>query len=207
MSFDLLAPHYRWMERILAGEKLQRCRLAHLGKISKAENILILGEGPGRFLAPCLQTFPKAMITVVDSSARMLQQARENVSGAKVSFVHADAREWQPREGGYDLIATHFFLDCFPSEELEDLISKLAGAACPGGRWLISDFAIPMGGLGKVRAQLIHRLMYAFFRVVTKLPARKLTAPDFFLRKNDFQMRCRESFDWGLLQADDWVKA
>src|SRR5439155_22241467 len=33
MSFDTLAPHYRWMEFILAGKKLQRCRTAFLDEI------------------------------------------------------------------------------------------------------------------------------------------------------------------------------
>ena len=29
-SFDLLAPHYRWMEFVLAGRKLQECRTVFL---------------------------------------------------------------------------------------------------------------------------------------------------------------------------------
>ena len=44
MSFDLLAPHYRWMEFILAGEKLQRCRTAFLDELPAARNILLVGE-------------------------------------------------------------------------------------------------------------------------------------------------------------------
>ena len=30
MSFDRLAPHYSWMERVLAGRELHKCRTAFL---------------------------------------------------------------------------------------------------------------------------------------------------------------------------------
>src|SRR5690349_9347963 len=72
MSFDVLAPHYRWMEFVLAGEKLQRCRTAFLDSTGGAKNILILGEGNGRFLLECRRKFPDGQITCVDASARML---------------------------------------------------------------------------------------------------------------------------------------
>src|SRR5712671_6722984 len=53
VNFDVLARHYRWMELVLAGEKLQRCRTAFLGEIPAARNILLLGEGHGRCLVEC----------------------------------------------------------------------------------------------------------------------------------------------------------
>src|SRR5947207_3033135 len=53
MSFDLLAPHYRWMEFLLAGEKLHRGRTAFLDLIPPPEKILLAGEGHGRCLVEC----------------------------------------------------------------------------------------------------------------------------------------------------------
>src|ERR1041385_77794 len=55
MSFDALAPHYLWMEWLLAGRKLQRCRTAFLDEARAARDILLLGEGNGRFLQALLQ--------------------------------------------------------------------------------------------------------------------------------------------------------
>src|SRR5579862_4048205 len=68
MSFDRLAPHYRWLEIVLAGEKLQHCRTAFLSQIRDAHDVLILGEGNGRFLLECRKTLSSAQITCVDSS-------------------------------------------------------------------------------------------------------------------------------------------
>src|SRR3954468_3037624 len=112
MSFDVLAPHYRWMEFVSAGNQLQRCRTALLARVVSANNILILGEGNGRFLLECRRTFPNAKITVVDASAQMLARARQRLKGQGIDsdgieFVCADALTWTPREGAFDLIVTH----------------------------------------------------------------------------------------------------
>ena len=75
MSFELLAPHYRWLEWVLAGNTLQRCRTAWLDRVASAPAVLLLGEGNGRFLAECRRRLPQARITCVDASGRMLRLA------------------------------------------------------------------------------------------------------------------------------------
>src|SRR6202008_2184922 len=75
-GFDLLAPHYRWMEWMLAGPKLQRCRTAFLHAIPSPQSVLLLGEGNGRLLVELLRRYPGAQVTCVDASARMLGCAR-----------------------------------------------------------------------------------------------------------------------------------
>jgi ubiquinone/menaquinone biosynthesis C-methylase UbiE len=211
MSFDALAPHYRWMEWILAGEKLQRCRTAFLSQVKESRNVLIVGEGNGRFLLECRRQLPGAHITVVDASAAMLSAARERLkrsglSGNAVEFVHADALSWQPASHAYDLIVTHFFLDCFPSEPLEKVVNNLARGAAPQAKWLLADFQIPAHGFGRLRAQIIHAMMYAFFRLATRLPARHLASPDEFLRAQKFVLQERKTSDWGLLHSDLWTR-
>jgi hypothetical protein len=54
---------------------------------------------------------------------------------------------------------------------------------------------------------MIHRLMYGFFRIATKLPASRLVSPRPFLRKHGFIRVRREEFDWGLLTAELWKRA
>ncbi len=76
MSFDRLAPWYRWMELLCAGQKLQRGRIAFLGQIPPPRHILLPGEGHGRTLRECRRRFPEARITCVDASAGMIAQAR-----------------------------------------------------------------------------------------------------------------------------------
>jgi len=210
VSFDGLAPHYRWLELVLAGDKLQRCRTAFLSRELRAVNVLILGEGNGRFLAECLRNLRPGKIVCVDASARMLQLAQHRVSGEStttvIEFVQADALAWQPPAGIFDLIVTHFFLDCFRPQDLRELLPKLAQAAAPSAHWLMADFQIPSTGWRRWRASLIHRLMYLFFRIVTRLPARCLTVPDPFLAEQGFVLRQRRVSDWGLLRTDWWQR-
>ena len=211
MSFDRLAPHYRWMECVVAGNKLQRCRTAFLSRVKEARNVLILGEGNGRFLVEARRVLGSAPITCVDSSARMLQLAQARLSAlslspAAVSFVHADALNWIPPKQSYDVVVSHFFLDCFQPAQLAQLLATISHAATPEAIWLLADFQIPRGCVCRWRAQLIHRVMYAFFRVFTHLPAWRLTEPDPFLQAHGYQLRERLVVDWGLLRSDLWQR-
>ena len=209
MGFDPLAPHYRWMEFVLAGNKLQRCRTAFLSRANQARNILLMGEGNGRFLIECRRRLKQARITCVDNSGRMLESARQRLvrcglSPSAIEFIQADALAWSPPSRAFDLIVTHFFLDCFQPHQLERIVALLAGAARPGATWLLADFQIPPAGFSRCRAKLIHWSMYRFFRVVTGLPAMELTAPEPFLNAHGFSLQERQCSEWGLLHSDYW---
>jgi SAM-dependent methyltransferase len=212
VSFDPIAPHYRWLELVLAGEKLQRCRTTFLEELREARNILILGEGNGRFLAELIRRVQPARVTCVDSSARMLALARSRISrtaklssrATTIDFVHADALAWQPTAEAFDAIVTHFFLDCFRPDQLAGLIDGLGEASTSRACWLLADFQVPARGMARWRARAIHQLMYVFFRVITRLPARALTPPDLFLERNRFGLCERRVSDFGLLHTDLW---
>ena len=210
--FDHLARHYDLMEMLLAGGKLERCRNAFWDEIPFLENALLVGEGHGKFLVSLLRRNPSAQVTCVDASAEMLDVARKRLLRAalpinRVQFIRAEVPAWNPPAERYDLIATHFFLDCFPREQLAAVITSLQTAARPGAWWLVSDFQIPRAGLRRLRARIIHRLMYSFFRIVTRLPASALVSPQPFLRQNGFVRLRRAEFDWGLLCAELWKRA
>lgn len=209
-NFDWLAPHYRWMEWVLAGPKLQRCRAAFLNSLPAPRRALIVGPGHGRFVVELLRCHPQVQCTCVDSSRRMLDATRHRLAAlgldaARVEFVHADILQWHPPQAAYDLVVTHFVLDCFRPEQLAKVLPALADAATPEARWLLSDFQEPAAGLAKWRARAILDVMYLFFRWAVALPASELTDPDSMLAQCGFQLRERRIFEWGLLHSDLWV--
>jgi ubiquinone/menaquinone biosynthesis C-methylase UbiE len=210
-GFDLLAPHYTWLEKFLAGTRLQRCRTAWFGELGDARHMLIAGVGHGPALVDLLRRHPELRVTCVDASARMLAVARRRVERAgvdwsRVEFVQASLPDWHPPAGRFDVIATHFFLDCFSPAQLPAVIASLGQAATPNARWIVSDFAVPARGPARWRAQAVHALMYAFFRVATRLSARRLTPPDDLLAANGFGRLRHVTYEWGLLQADLWAR-
>ena len=204
-GFDLLAPHYRWMERILAGSQLQKCRTKYLPAIADAKRILLLGEGPGRFLHEVICSCPAADITCLDSSARMLAQARD-ATNRRITFVHADVLEYEFPSERFDAVATHFFLDCFLPDQLQTLVLRSAQSLVPGGTWLLSDFRLPPAGPSRWRAAIILKTMYLFFRAATQLPARELTDPTPVLEQNGLTLVQRDIANCGLLHSDFWRK-
>lgn len=211
MSFDRLAPHYGWMETVLAGPRLQACRTAWLGELDGCRRVLLAGAGHGRILRPLLHRYPLVSVTCVDASARMLAAARTHATAAgldpaRLEFVQARLPDWTPPPANFDVIVTNFFLDCFPAAELRSVIASLATAAAPGARWLVADFALPPRGPARWRAQAVHALMYAFFRLTTRLPAHQLTPPDALLAAHGFRLHRRRTSEWGLLQADCWQR-
>ncbi len=205
MSFDLLAPHYDWMEALTAGQRLQRARTTWLEELRGCRRILSVGEGHGKFAEACAAKFPDAELTCVEGSQKMLARARSRLAGspAKIYWVETDFFHWKPEEK-YDALVTCFFLDCFTATQLADVIGKLADCAATNAAWMVVDFSIPPSGLARWRAEAVHALMYGFFRVATSLPARRLTAPDALLRAHGFTLQGRREFEWGLLRADLW---
>ena len=77
--------------------------------------------------------------------------------------IHADALTVPLKPSSYDLIVTHFFLDCFDAPGLERLIDRIQEAAEPGALWLISEFREPRW------ARPLLTVMYLFFRVSRRI--------------------------------------
>ena len=211
VSFDRLAPHYRWMEGVAAGPLLQRCRTRFIDDLSTARQVLVLGPGRGRFVRALLARNPSARLTLVDSSEQMLalverDLVRRGISRSRVNFVHGDIRDRAWPSSHFDAVASHFVVDCFTPAELDSVVSQVARWTTDDARWVVSDFAVPDGGWRRARAAAIHAAMYAFFRRTTGISARCLTPPDGSLRRAGFVLRQRVGASLGLLHADLWSR-
>jgi ubiquinone/menaquinone biosynthesis C-methylase UbiE len=218
-SFDRVAPFYESLERFAFGDSLQRARVAFLEQVH-GKRALIVGEGNGRFLAELLRRNSEITVDCVDASARMLRLAKrrakdsairsgrdgDDTTPGRIRFHCADFTRWQAANSRYDLIVTHFFLDCFNREELTNVVAKIASLAAPHARWLISDFQIPAGVFPRLHALAWLRAMYAFFRYAARLRTRALVDFAPLLRAHHFNLTARCDSRFGLVTAQSWER-
>lgn len=205
-DFNRIARFYRWLEYLSFGPILERCRFHRLPELADARQALVLGDGDGRFLARLLQSNPQLCADAVDLSSAMLQllSARAAKCGAldRVTLHCADAREFTPT-ASYDLVVTHFFLDCFTMDELHTLAGRIRSQVTPGARWVVSEFAIPSGA-ASLPARLLVWTLYVAFGVLTGLEVRRLPAYPAALRGAGLSLRERRSWLGGLLVSELW---
>ena len=201
------------LEWIAFRNDLQRCRTACLEEIAIPHRALIVGEGNGRFLCELLRMHPGVEIDCVDASERMLQLARERVQdelpghAERVRFLHQDITLFTPPEHQYDLLVTHFFLDCFPEPALTAIIKKLVHAATEEATWLLADFHLPRKEIARLRAGGWLAAMYFFFRITTRIEASELIDPTPFLRAAGFALARQHLFRKRILKSERWQRS
>lgn len=205
-NFDRLARIYHWMEFATFGPYLWRARTVFLSSLAGHRNALVLGDGDGRFTALLLRANPEIRIDAVDASPAMLQALLRR-AGPNVSRLRtwcADVRSFRPPNPPYDLIVTHFFLDCLTTEEIRSLAENIRKAATPQPIWLISEFAIPSGGFGAILAKPVVSFLYSAFGLLTGLAVRNLPDHHSALRSSGFILQKRHAWLGGLLAGELW---
>lgn len=207
-NFDRLVHAYRYMEYFTFGPCLERCRRAFLPELTGCRRALVFGDGDGRFTAHLLAANPDIKIDAVDSSAAMLRallrRAGRNADRVRTGCI--DARAWEPQDAIYDLVATHFFLDCLSAEEIEVLAGCVRGAASPAAQWVVSEFAVPAGWFGKLVAAPLVSVLYLAFGLLTGLRVRRLPDYHVALEKAGFMLKERRSWLKGLLVSEIWMR-
>ncbi|MEO8127475.1 MAG: class I SAM-dependent methyltransferase [Bryobacteraceae bacterium] len=207
MNCDPIARWYRYFEYGAFGRELERRRFEFLTETAHCKHALMLGEGDGRFLQMFLNQNPEATVDYVDSSREMLLLAsrRAGLHQDHVSFHCADASAWLPPRADYDLIVTHFFLDCFSQSDLATLIQRIASHASQA-RWIVSDFHQPPRGFAALRATCWLSVLYAFFRLTTGLKTRSLPDHRSILSANGFSLERIVESEASLLVSELWTQ-
>lgn len=212
-NFDRVARPYRWLEYLSFGPMLERVRFFRLPEVAFARRALILGDGDGRFTARLLAANPEILIDAVDCSPRMLEllEGRARRLGpeahARLALSLSDARDFTPPvDARYDLIVTHFFLDCLSHLDLTLLLANLEPAIAPGAQWLVSEFQIPDHGLAAPVSRFIVSGLYRAFGLLTNLQTRELPAWEFILERAGFRPQDQRSFLRGLLTSEIWIR-
>jgi hypothetical protein len=210
MNCDFIAPYYQTLEYASFGKALERSRWAFLSAAAISRNAILCGGGDGRFLARLLRANSEVRVDFVDLSPCMVELAERRLTAmgrafrSRVRFYVADLRTFEPPQSAYDLIVTHFFLDCFTDTEVAGLAVQLASWAAPQAQWIVSEFEQAPGRIAGFWTRLAIRALYAAFRVSADLRVTRLPRYEQALRSAGFYLQRREQALGGLLGSSLW---
>lgn len=191
------------------GGLLQHCRAAFLPLPEDVERLLVAGDGDGRFLAEAHRRHRTLKSIAIDSSERMLELACRRCQFAenRITFLHADLTEPNSIPITHcDVVATHFFLDCFSLVELPLVIDTLATATPQARHWLVSEFQLPKGKLSGWVGSLLVGFLQRFFHMIAGTSATALPEYGPLLEAHGYHLRDRKMLLRGLLVSEHWER-
>ncbi len=205
-NFNRVARVYAAMEMVTFGPWLWRCRCSFLPELTMQRSGLVLGDGDGRFTAKLLEENSQVQVDAVDASVKMLRELTRNAGlrAGRVRMHQTDAREWEPENSAYDLIVTHFFLDCLTTAEAAALAHKIRSHASANAVWVVSEFAIPKGWLGWLIARPLVQGLYCAFFVLTGLRVQRLPKYGEALAEAGWARLREKKLLGGLLVSELW---
>lgn len=209
-NFDSLARVYRWMEYCSFGTMLEHCRFRFLTRCSQARRALILGDGDGRFTACLMAANPTVQVDAVDASAAMLAVLQKRTcrygADSRLHTIQADLRRFTPTRKNYDLVVSHFFLDCLTDDDVAALTKCLVPCLADDAIWLVSEFSVPEEGWRRVGARLLIRSLYLAFSIMTRLRVHRI--PDYSKIFCDHGLDRSENAAYlsGLLVSEVWKR-
>lgn len=212
-GFDRLARPYRWMEYLSFGTMLESCRFHFLPQLHDTEHSLLLGDGDGRFTAALLQQAPQAQATAIDGSEAMLHALRQRCesvhAGTRVETICKLLNEGLPtavQAKTFDLVTTHFFLDCLSEAEVDRIAHDAAACTTANARWVVSEFRIPDQGAMRLPSRIVVRLLYLSFGILTGLRTQRLPAYESILPKHGWHLAQQQTRMGGLLVSQLWQR-
>jgi tRNA threonylcarbamoyl adenosine modification protein (Sua5/YciO/YrdC/YwlC family) len=109
---------------------------------SGARRMLELGTGTGETARRLLDAHPDAFLVGVDSSAAMLDVAREALPAERVD-LRVGPIEGDLPEGPFDVVASALCVHHLGGPEKAALFFRVHGALRPGGRFVLADVVVP----------------------------------------------------------------
>jgi tRNA (cmo5U34)-methyltransferase len=204
-DFDLVAPFYPGLERLIFGTHLDDARQTFLLEILRANQVLLVGEGNGRFLKLLNTRKFAGRVRVVEKSSMMIRLAKNRVGPVgkvDLEFIQGDFRRCQLGKG-FDCVVTHFFLDLFNPPGQLAVIEKFAELTDEKATWINVDF-FPARGW---RSRVLMWCQYRFFRAVSRIEAKSCSDELPAARQSGWSLVEAVPYLGGLVMARRYEKA
>ncbi|MEM7371279.1 MAG: class I SAM-dependent methyltransferase [Bacteroidota bacterium] len=203
-GFDWIAPIYDKLAGAVFGDALQRARGHFLSHIRTGDQVLIIGGGTGWILPEVLNRVgEKGQILYVEISAGMVQKSSQRIlthpNRDIVQFLQGTVQAI-PVSRKFDRIITHFFLDLFTEQELEEVFECVYQRLRTRGRWLIADFAVP-DNTWKLPSMLLLTIMYWFFRICCGISGKRIQDFRALFNKREMPLLDEQLFWKGLITS------
>ncbi len=189
-NFNLVAPIYDRLKRLVFGNKLLDAEKNLVKEIKPQSKILVLGGGTGQILE---LMHNESQITYVEKSFKMIEISAKRDLGF-VEFLHADFLKIGLNKK-YDFVYCAFFLDLFSSENLDLAIDKIKPLLAEKSKLLVADFE----RTDKLWHHLLLKFMHLFFKVFSDLESRKLQNIHKKLIRHGFYCEKEVFFSRGLI--------
>lgn len=208
-NFDPVASYYDRLSRWVFGDTLWQAKTRFLAQIPAGATIIMPGAGTAQELQVLQESGFTGTVYVIEASARMLQraqkaQARLGQSALEIHWVwvHADKPLQYPPA---DVVITHFFMDLFAGELLQQQQQALHQALVTGGLWLWADF-IPLDRTHKTWQRGLVWVMYRFFRLTCGIQAARLPQMPSWFGHNGYHRQAQDHWLRGMVEAGLWQK-
>jgi len=195
------------MEYFSFGPFLWWSRAAYLSQLEHCKRALVLGDGDGRFTARLMRLNSEIEVEAVDVSGIMIDLLRKNVAinSDRLTTHVADLRTWKPvASARYDLIVTHFFLDCLAKDEVAALVAAIKPALERDAVWAVSEFAVPETPFGRLVARPVVAMLYWAFGWLTGMRIKFLPDHQEVLTAAGWSLRAQRGWLKGLLMSQLW---
>src|SRR5262249_15176186 len=124
--------------------------------------------------------------------------------GKPIRFINAPVEKAELPPKAYDLLVTHFFLDCFGAKTLPKIIEQLANAAVFEAEWLIAEVQQPARGWRGLAGRWLISFMYFFFRLFAGIEGQRLIDYRPFLRANGFELVFEKGSPNEIVRSELW---
>ncbi|WOK05935.1 class I SAM-dependent methyltransferase [Imperialibacter roseus] len=170
-GFNLLAPVYDPLARLVFGKCIDRSQCDFFGRAVSVKSTLVAGGGTGRFFEEYFKQHPDSQLAFIEKSAGMIAKARSRtMPGMNIGFVRSDFLTYSETDP-YDLVLLPFFLDMFSDESVEGIVKSVSQVSKPNTLLIVTDFVKQEKRGWK---SLLIRGMYLFFRLTCDIEAHRL---------------------------------